>query len=70
MCFARLSSLIWCCNDSDSVLNRLNVIDSNPEQSSSNPSLTIAKVDGTVDGKNNKEGKTKLVADIRTYHFS
>ena len=26
-------------------------------------------VDGTVDGKNNKEEKTREVADIRMYHF-
>ena len=46
------------------------MIDSNPEQSSSNLSLTIVKVDGTVDGENNKEEKTRVVSNIRVYHFS
>ena len=59
----------WCYNYSESVVNLLNVIDSNPEQSSSNLSLTIVKVDGTVDGKNNKEKKTRVVSDNRMYHF-
>ena len=27
-------------------------------------------VDGTVDGENNKEEKTREVPDIRRYHFS
>ena len=58
-----------CYNYSDSLVNLLNVIDSNPEQSSSNLSLTIVKVDGTVDGKNNKEKKTREVSDNRMYHF-
>ena len=58
-----------CYNYSDSLVNLLNVIDSNPEQSSSNLSLTIVKVDGTVDGKNNKEKKTRVVSDNRMYHF-
>ena len=69
MCFARLSFLFWCYNYSDSVVNLLNVIDSNPEQSSSNLSLTIVKVVGTVNGKNNKEKKTRVVSDNRMYHF-
>ena len=60
----------WSYDYSDSVVNLLNVIDSNPEQSSSNLSLTIVKVDGTVDGKNNKEEKTRVVANIMMYHFS
>ena len=34
----------WCYNYSDSVVNLLNVIDSNPEQSSSNLSSTTLKV--------------------------
>ena len=58
-----------CYNYSDSLVNLLNVIDSNPEQSSSNLSLTIVKVDGTVDGKNNKEKKIRVVSDNRMYHF-
>ena len=54
----------WCYNYSDSVVNLLKVIDSNPEQSSSKLNLTILKVDGTVDGKNIKKEKTRVVADI------
>ena len=30
----------------------------------------VMVVDGTVDGKNNKEEKTREVADTMMYHFS
>ena len=31
---------------------------------------TCEEVDDTVDGKDNREEKTRTVADIRKYHFS